>query len=892
MTSFPDKTILIVDDTADNLELLAVLLSNEGYRVLTATNGKEGFEVARRVCPNLVISDVSMPEMDGVEMSRLIRADAELSVIPVLLLSALRRDTKSIVDGLRSGAFDYLQIPYEPTYLLEKVKRLLEVNRASIALRESEEKYRLLVEQAADGILIFDAQGKLMEANSRACEMFGYSCDELVHRNLREFIPAEELIANPLRIQDLIDGKTLLSERYARRQDGTLVLVEISAKMLEDGRMQAIIRDITERKRTEELRSQLAAIVESSSDAIIGRSLDGTITIWNKGAEETYGYSADEAIGRPISILVPPNRQDELPEILEKIRKGETIRHYETKRLCKDRKLIDVSITVSPIKEANGNITGASVIARDITERKRAQEALRKSEERYREIVENANDIIYTHDLAGRFLSLNKAGERITGYSREEALNMNIADVVAPECLEEARQMLLKKTRGESLTNYNLVIIAKNGQRVVLEINSRPVFEKGGVACIQGIARDVTERKRTEEALRWTEEQLRQSQKLEAIGRLAGGIAHDFNNLLTIITGYSDLVLRRLNKKDPHREKIEEVKKAAQRAATLTHQLLAFSRKQVLQPKVLDLNSVTLDLSNMLERLLGDDVELVLNLKPDTLRVYADPGQMEQVLMNLVVNSRDAMPHGGEIIIRTENVKLDETYTKTRDVVKPGDYVMLAVSDTGIGMDPETEAHIFEPFFTTKERGKGTGLGLSTVYGIIKQSGGYIWVYSEVGIGTTFKIYLPQTREEAEAPKAADKTFETSRGTETVLIAEDEAIVRTLTRSFLEEQGYKVLEAADGEEAIRVCREYGGSGQQIHLLITDVVMPKMSVRELTEQIAASCPEISVLYMSGYTDDAIVHHGILDPETNFLEKPFTADELLLKVREILDASKKN
>jgi two-component system, cell cycle sensor histidine kinase and response regulator CckA len=888
MTSPRGKnTILIVDDTPDSLELMAFQLRNAGYEVLTATNGEEGFEITRQERPNLVISDVTMPYLDGIEMSRLIRADAELFTIPVLLVSAIRKDTKSIIDGLQSGAFDYLEAPYELKHLLAKTERLLEVNHGAIALRESEERYRLLVEQASDGILIFDKHGNFIEANRRACEMFGCDKGDLVQRNIREFIPAEELATRPLRMEELLAGKTVLSERYVRRKDGTRVLIEISAKMFEDGRMQAIIRDITERRHAEEARAQLATIVESTDDAIIGESLDGTITSWNKGAEIMYGYTAQEIVGRSISVLVPPDRRQEVIELLERVRNGKSIRHYETVRICKDGHPIDVSITVSPIKDDDGKVTGAAIIASDITERKYAEQALQKSEERYREIVENANDIIYTHDLAGRFLSLNKAGEQISGYSRSEILNMNIADIVSPEHIEKARRMIANKLNGNEMTAYNLEIIAKDGRKVLLEIHSRPIYENGVIACIQGIARDMTERKRAADALRHTEEQLRQSQKLEAIGRLAGGIAHDFNNLLTIITGYSDLVLRRLDQVDPHREKILEVKKAAHRAADLTHQLLAFSRKQVLQPKVIDINLITSNLSKMLERLIGEDIELSLNLKPGTWHIFADPGQIEQVLMNLVVNARDAMPQGGKIIIETQNVRIDERYAEVREVVKPGQYIMLAVSDTGMGMSAETQRHIFEPFFTTKEVGKGTGLGLSTVYGIIKQSGGYIWVYSEIDKGTTFKIYLPRTSADVETLKQADKQSETSHGTETILLAEDEAGVRALACNILEEQGYQVLEAADGEEAISVGKQHDG---QIHLLLTDVVMPKMNVQELVDQIKSFSPQTKVLYMSGYTNDAIVHHGVLDPDTNFLEKPFTADGLLERVREILDRGK--
>ena len=363
----------------------------------------------------------------------------------------------------------------------------------------------------------------------------------------------------------------------------------------------------------------------------------------------------------------------------------------------------------------------------------------------------------------------------------------------------------------------------------------------------------------------------------------AGGIAHDFNNLLTVISGYSDLLLRSVGD-EAQRQKVVEVKKASERAAALTHQLLAFSRKQVLEPKVLDLNDVVAETDKLLRRLIGEDIHFVTMRDPGLWRVKADPGQLTQVIVNLAVNARDAMPKGGKLTVETKNVVLDDAYARRHDAVRPGPYVMLAVSDTGTGMDEETRRHIFEPFFTTKEVGKGTGLGLSMVYGVVRQSGGNVWVYSEPGRGTTFKIYLPRVEEKAEQEQAAELP-ELPKGTETVLLVEDEEMVRRLLRDILEGEGYTVLAAANGEEALRICGRHEGPP---HLLVTDVVMPGMSGRELVERLTGNCRGVKVLYMSGYTDDAIVHHGVLDEGMNFLQKPFTPEAVLRKVREVLDA----
>ncbi|MDI6761968.1 MAG: ATP-binding protein [Thermodesulfobacteriota bacterium] len=392
------------------------------------------------------------------------------------------------------------------------------------------------------------------------------------------------------------------------------------------------------------------------------------------------------------------------------------------------------------------------------------------------------------------------------------------------------------------------------------------------------------QRKRAEQEVRVLEEQLRQSQKMEAIGRLAGGIAHDFNNLLTIIKGYSQLSFGELKEGDPLRENIEEIRKAADRAADLTRQLLAFSRRQVMEVQVLDLNTVLKNLDKMLRRMIGEDIELTTLLFEDLGRVKADPGQIEQVIMNLIVNARDAMPRGGKLTIETANVELDKEYARTHVAVTPGPHVMLAVSDTGVGMTPEIKAKIFEPFFTTKEKGRGTGLGLSTVYGIVKQSGGNIWVYSEPGRGTTFKIYLPRVDELAEELRVKVEGPELPRGSETILIVEDDEKVRKLALKILEKQGYEVLEAGGGNEALEICR---GLEKPIHVVLADVVMPGMDGRQFAEKLREVCQGFKVLYMSGYTDNTIAHHGILDEGLDFIQKPLSVDGLVRKVREVLD-----
>jgi len=456
----------------------------------------------------------------------------------------------------------------------------------------------------------------------------------------------------------------------------------------------------------------------------------------------------------------------------------------------------------------------------------------------------------------------------------------NLPQFSGPEALE-----LLKQA--ESPAPFILITGSLTDEVAVecMKQGAHDYILKSSLTRLPSAVLNALEKARTDKKLRVSEDQLRMSQKLEAVGQLAGGVAHDFNNLLTVITGYSDLILTQLSESDTNRSKVVEIKRAAQRASSLTRQLLAFSRKQMLQPRLFNLNELVADMSKMLQRLIGENIEMKTSLGPEA-PLNADPGQMEQVLMNLVVNARDAMPKGGRITIETSRVEIDDDYARAYLNVEPGSYVMLAVSDTGIGMDAATRKHVFEPFFTTKEQGKGTGLGLSTVYGIVTQSGGTIWLYSEVGHGTTFKVYLPAAVSKQEESSVATDAPDIPRGTETILVVEDELQIRRLVCESLTLCGYTVLSSANGTEALQLVER---KQQQIDLILTDVVMPRMSGRELIEHISQIQPGVRVLFMSGYTNDAIVHHGVLDGSTWFIQKPFAFDALAMKVREVLDST---
>ena len=519
-------------------------------------------------------------------------------------------------------------------------------------------------------------------------------------------------------------------------------------------------------------------------------------------------------------------------------------------------------------------------------DRRRVEEALRESEERFRQMYDEAPVGYHELDREGRIIRVNRRELEMLGYTEEELLGRPVWKFVVEE--EITRQVIMARITGDASFHetFERTYRRKDGATLPVLIKDRIVRDKKGrIMGIRSMIEDITERRRAEEALQKSEEQLRQWQRVEAIGRLAGGVAHDFNNLLMTIKGCSELLLGGLDPRDPRREEVEEIRKAAERATALTRQLLAFGRRQVLQPQVLDLNEVVANMDRMLQRLIGEDIQLLTVLDPELWTVKVDPGQIEQVIMNLAVNARDAMPGGGKLTIETANVILDEGYARRHVSVKPGPCVMLAVTDNGCGMDKETQSHLFEPFFTTKETGVGTGLGLSTVYGIIKQSGGNIWAYSELGQGTTFKIYLPRVEEAVETyrPKAAPAV--SPGGSETILLVEDEEAVRSIVSKILQNKGYSVLEAHHGNEALQICEHHEGP---IHLMVTDVVMPQVSGRELAERLMLLRPEIRVLFMSGYPDNAIVHHGVLGAGTAFLQKPFTLNALEYKVRELLDA----
>ncbi len=544
-----------------------------------------------------------------------------------------------------------------------------------------------------------------------------------------------------------------------------------------------------------------------------------------------------------------------------------------------------------PHEWTENEIETAEAVARQIAVAIHQARGLREQQElagRLLSLMNNVPGVVYRGLRDWSLTFVGAEVERLTGHTAEEFRRgtSRWQEVIHPEDLQSVKETIRQAVReGRKFLRLEYRVVHRDGGCRWLEDRRQLGYgPDGSFETVDGLLLDITDSKQVEEALKASEEQFLQAQKMEAVGRLAGGVAHDFNNLLTAIRGYSDLLLQQIDARSPYRKEVEEIHKAGERASALTRQLLAFSRKQVMQPKVLDLNEVVAGMEEMLRRMVDENIDLITVLRPDLWSVQVDRGQIEQVVMNLVVNARDAIERGGKITIETGNVVLDEEYVYRHAVVAPGAYAMLAVSDTGIGMDEDTKVRLFEPFFTTKEQGKGTGLGLSTVYGIVKQSNGYIWVYSELHRGSTFKIYLPRHEADTVEERSEELSPMSPKGHETILLVEDEELVRVLARDVLRGHGYTVLEARDGADAMGVAVSHRGP---IHLMITDVVMPHMGGQEVAVSLAPLLRDMKVLFISGYSDEAIVRHGILSPESRFLQKPFRLDALLRKVREVLD-----
>ncbi len=666
-------------------------------------------------------------------------------------------------------------------------------------------------------------------------------------------------------------------------KSGKLIHVALTASPVLDSDgtitgISTIARDITAEKLAEEaLRKANETSIYASPVPIIAADTESHVTMWNPAAEALFGWSEEELVGKSNPIL-PDDVRAESAALHSRLLSGETLRGVEVLRRKRDGSLVTVSLSAAPIRDASRKVKGIIGFLADITERKRSEEALKQAEEKYRTIFENAVEGIYQTTSDGRYLSANPALARMLGFDSPEELIGARKDIATQEYVKPEMRAEFTETMEKHglVQNFEYQAYRKDGKIIWVSENARVVCDpEGRILHFDGTVEDITHH-------RELEEQLRQMQKIEAIGRLAGGVAHDFNNILMAISSYAELLDKKLTD-DATRRYANEIVKAADRGSSLTEGLLTVSRKQVVSPKILDLNTLISEQIKMLTRLIPENIELRF-VAGDIGRVKADPSQVQQVLMNLIINARDAMSNGGQLAIETGNAELDAGHTLT-DQVQPGKYVMVSVSDNGCGMSAETKSHIFEPFFTTKEQGKGTGLGLAIVFGIVKQSGGQIFVHSEPNIGTTFRIYFPSVGAEVQIQEAEERQ-QPITGAETILLAEDEDGVRDSAAEYLRENGYTVLTAKGGPEALQIAERYN---KPIHLLLTDLIMPVMSGRELSEKIATICPEVRVLFMSGYSNNLLSNQQVLDPKHTLLQKPFRLTVLGRRIREVLGRS---
>ncbi len=770
-----------------------------------------------------------------------------------------------------------------------------------------------------DALSIADSEHRVLWANQTFTSMFGYGDEEIVGRPLENLVvPSDRLSESRWITESLAKGERITLETKRCRKNGTLLDVSIScAPLVLDGKVvgfYAGYHDISDRRRVEALSSALYRVAEKSSSAhdlqqffaalhgIVDELMHARnfyLAIYDSATELlSFPYFVDEfdtppppkKLGKGLTDYLIRNGEPLLatPEVLQAMedrgdvaRKGSRSLDWMGVPLKVNNHTFGALVvqTYSPnIRYGEKDKELLTFVARQVAsavELKRNELELRRSEARYRSLVQSSVYGIYRSSLEGRFLDVNPALITMLGYgSVEEVLLLDPERDVFAQA-EEHERLIDEFRRSGRLDGFEVKWKRKDGRAITVRISGRAVSSADEPAdVLEAIAEDVTDR-------RALEDQFRQAQKMEAVGRLAGGVAHDFNNLLMVISGYAEVILTQVDPAEPLHEKGRAIQLAADRATTLTRQLLAFSRKQLLELKVVDVNAIVRDMERLLRPLIGENIDLVTFLSPEPAHTRADAGQLEQVIMNLVVNAKDAMPAGGRLTLRTENVVVDDNHRRSPQFIRPGRYVTLQVSDTGTGMDRETQSRIFEPFFTTKEKGKGTGLGLSTVYGIVKQSGGYVMVQSELGQGTTFQIYLPLV--EGAAEKTSVTVPEAIGGTETILLVEDEESVRQLVRDTLSAKGYQVLEGENGEAGILMAAQHRG---KIDLIITDVVMPGMGGREMVEELVKARPGTKVLYLSGYTEDAIINEGSIDTATAFLQKPFTLQSLSRKVREVL------
>ena len=819
--------ILVVEDSATQARVVQRVLESAGYEIELARSGEEGLALFDAERCDAVISDVVMPgAIDGYELCRRIKGSESGRATPVMLLTSLS-SPMDIISGLASGADNFLTKPYAPAHLVERVQVLLRTREA-----RASHKLRVGVEVYFMG------------------QTFNITSDR------------EQIL--DLLISTFEDAVLQNQALRAREDELRLARAELA-------------------KYTESLETRLENVLQSVPDVLFSMSADlSEMSYVSPAATRVVGFTPQEFMA-DAGLWLRCVEPDDVALVMERFgcaQRGESVNvRFRMRHRDGTARWLDTAVV--PVRNAQGEVERIDGIARDVTEARRLEERLRMSERRFQTLFESAPEAYIITDRRGTIVLANEQAEKTFGWTRQELVGQSV-EMLMLQSNRKAhvalREGYLKDAVPRAMGGSQALRgVRKGGKEFPVEISLSPM-ESDGELLVASAVRDITERTQLQA-------QLLQAQKMESVGRLAGGVAHDFNNLLSVILGWTGMVLEELPADHAARPSLEEVLRAGEGAAGLTRQLLAFSRQQLVEPTFFNPNALVVELDKMFRRLIGEDIQLVTRTDPALGTVKMDRGQLEQVLMHLVVNARDAMPEGGKITIETANVTLDADYPRTHQGVTAGEYVMIAVSDSGVGMSDEVKTRLFEPFFTTKESGKGTGLGLATSYGIAQQAGGHIGVYSELGVGTTMKVYLPR-RDEAAAIASARVERSSSRGAETILLVEDEPAVRLVSARMLETQGYRVLLANTGEEALRLL---GAAREPVHLLLTDVVLAGgMSGRVLAERVRDLTPGFKVLFVSGYTSDVTILHGLLEKGITLVQKPFTAESLGGKVREVLDA----
>ncbi|MBU0508831.1 response regulator [bacterium] len=935
--------ILLVEDNPGDVRLLREALRelNGGQSLLKAVGSlSDALRCVSEESFDVVLLDLTLPDSDGYQTLARMRARTE--DLPIVVLTG-HDDEEFAAEALRLGAQDYLiKGRSNGSLVLRSARYAIERARTFAELRQSMEKYRLLAENITDVIWTTDLTFRRTFTSPSVFRLRGYTSEEVAEQTLDQIFTEESLrlirqiAAEELAIEQAGAGgldRVRTAELEMFRRDGSTVWTEVNVSILRDAHSKptgilGVTRDISARRRTEEALRTKSSQIENLFDNLdyVFMSLDPQarrVLQVSPAFEEVYGLPR-EALFRNVDValeVVHPDDREMIDRGVEMLYGGRPFAG-EFRIVRPDGEVRWAETHVKPAIDKKGQVIRLDAVVADVTPRKQVEriqavlfqilnassttdnleEFLSAVRGQLSTLLDATNFYVALYDPAKKMYSFPFFADTHDDFGKHKCeLPNSLTDYVRRTGIP----LLTDRTTHDKLEADGEIALMGTPSHVWLGVPLKTAKGVIGVMVVQSYSEQTTytqrelqlmtmvsghvavaiERKAAQDALRDSEEQLRQAQKMEAIGRLAGGVAHDFNNLLTAILGHGELAMYKLHEDDPLRENVGQMVRAADRAASLTRQLLAFSRKQVLQPRVFDLNAIVADMEKMLRRLIGEDVELVIRLGGDVGPVRADPGQIEQVIMNLAINARDAMPKGGRLTVETTEIELDESAAWNHQQVTPGRYVMMAVSDTGTGMDSDLQSHIFEPFFTTKEHGKGTGLGLSTVYGIISQSGGHIWVYSEVGRGTTFKVCLPRVSATVE-PTRIPPSPEPLKGSETILLVEDEEGVRDLVERILSHHGYRVITAAFPQQAIRMAKGFQGT---IDLLVTDIILPQINGNELAKRVRGLRPEIRVMFMSGYTDDRILGHEIADGRASFLAKPFTAEGLARKVREVLDTA---